>query len=209
MDYNLIMTGIPCAPCWSSLSRLFHIAGQKNYRTANSLFSLQSFGPMTWGLLFHTKNYSQSSSLLTHWFILNHIQWSSWFLYFICVAFESFFQAIFTKKPTTTTCEHSLDAHLPCLSTFISFLENRLIWWHENFCIWILIQGKISCPFLSLFFKKPYPINCAEKTLWGGFWRLNICTMSGFSNKQNQTKLSAENHYLGKQTLSLSIPLPK
>lgn len=49
--------------------------GTSNYRSSYSLFSLKSFGPGTWGLLFHARNHSQFSSLLTHSFILNHIQW--------------------------------------------------------------------------------------------------------------------------------------
>lgn len=52
---------------------------------------------------------------------------SNWFLYFIYIDFESIFQVFCTKKPTTAAREHGLDARLPYLSTFISFIENKLM----------------------------------------------------------------------------------
>lgn len=167
MDYTLVDSSTPCAPCWNSFSWLFHIAGQQttgtsNYRNSYSLFALKSFAPVTWGLLFYTTNYSQFSSLLTHWIILNHIQWFqlvSVFMYYY-FAFESVSQAFCTKKSKTAACEHDQDAHLPYLSAFSSFPPGKQVdlnaWktLHVN-----SVTRKMSCPAPPFIFFKPHPIN--------------------------------------------------
>lgn len=102
MDHTLFAS-TPCTPCWNSFSWLFHIAGQQTTRTSNyknsyGLFALQSFASVTWSLLFDSTDHSQFSSLLTHWFILNHIKLVFIFVYYF-FAFESISQTLCAKKP--------------------------------------------------------------------------------------------------------------
>lgn len=133
-DYTLVANSNPCASCWNSFFWLFHIAGQQttgtsNYMNSYDLFALKSFAPVTWGLLFSSRNYSQFSSLLTHWFILNHIQQFQLvfaFMYYF-FAFESTSQTFCTKKPNTAAREHDQDEHLPYLSAFSSFPSGKLV----------------------------------------------------------------------------------
>lgn len=142
VGYTLVASNTPCAPCWKSFSWLFCIAGQQtagtsNYRNSYGLFALKSCAPVTRGLLFYTTNCSQFSSLLTHWFILNHIQWFQLVFVFMCYffAFDSISEALCKRKLKTSAHEQYQDA-LTCLCSVPSPTEKQLIWTHENcqFC---------------------------------------------------------------------------
>lgn len=102
------------------------------------------------GLLFYTTNHSQFSSLLTHWFILNHIQWFQLvFVFMYYFAFESISQAFYTKKPKTVAREHDQGACLPYLPAFRSFPPGKQV----DLNAWKTLRvnsvtRKMSCPVL-------------------------------------------------------------
>lgn len=160
MDHTLFAS-TPCTPCWNSFSWLFRIAGQQTTRTSNyknsyGLFALQSFTSVTWSLLFDSTDHSQFSSLLTHWFILNHIKLVFIFVYYF-FAFESISQTLCAKKPKIWIwqgCMFALpvafSSHSPGKHVDLNVLKTL----HVNY-----VTRKNPILLLPFIFFKPHPIS--------------------------------------------------